>query len=126
MWAAILLAGLASYVLRVVPLLVLGRVELPPRLSEALQHAAMGAMAVMVVTGAAHAAGAVGAVAHTGIPQTVTVLGRTIGVVAGVGTALVMGLRGRPRPAAVAAATAAFALVCGLAEGAAAVLATHA
>ena len=28
MWAAVLLAGLASYLLRVLPLLLLGRVEL--------------------------------------------------------------------------------------------------
>ena len=65
MWTAVLLAGLASYLLRVLPLLLLGRVELPGRVTEALQHAAMGAMVVMLVTGAVHAAG-FGAGAATG------------------------------------------------------------
>lgn len=66
-----------------------------------LHHAAMGAMVAMLVTGAAHAAGALDAEEARG---TVLALGRTIGVVAGVGVALVLGRRGRSMPVVVLSA----------------------
>lgn len=117
MWAAILLAGLASYLLRVLPLLLLGRVELPERVAEALQHAAMGAMAVILVTGAAHAAGfgagaAMGVAAAVG--STVSQVGHTLGVVAGVALGLVLARRGRSMPVVVLAALSVFAATTGV------------
>ena len=118
MWTAVLLAGLASYLLRVLPLLLLGRVELPGRVTEALQHAAMGAMVVMLVTGAVHAAGfgagsATGAAAAVG--TTVSQVGRTLGVVAGVALGLALGRRGRSMPVVVLAALSVFAATSGVA-----------
>jgi branched-subunit amino acid transport protein len=116
MWAAILLAGLASYLLRVLPLLLLGRVELPERVTEALQHAAMGAMAVILVTGAAHAAGVgAGGATGAGAAAAVSQVGRTLGVVAGVAVGLVLGRRGRSMPVVVLAALSVFAATSGVA-----------
>ena len=114
MWTAVLLAGLASYLLRVLPLLLLGRVELPGRVTEALQHAAMGAMVVMLVTGAVHAAG-FGAGAAIGVGTTVSQAGRTLGVIAGVALGLLLGRRGRSMPVVVLAALSVFAATSGVA-----------
>lgn len=117
MWTAVLLAGLASYLLRVLPLLLLGRVELPGRVTEALQHAAMGAMVVMLVTGAVHAAG-FGAGSATGaaaVGTTASQVGRTLGVVAGVALGLALGRRGRSMPVVVLAALSVFAATSGVA-----------
>ena len=104
MWTAIVVAGLASYVLRVLPLFLLQHVELSPRLSEALHHAATGAMAVMLVTGAAHAADA--GPSGTGAPA-----GRVAAVVAGVGVALLLGRRGRSMPVVVVSGLAVYLVV---------------
>jgi branched-subunit amino acid transport protein len=52
MWLAILLVGLGSYVLRVVPMLLGERVRLPDELDAALRHAAVGAMTGLMVLGA--------------------------------------------------------------------------
>jgi hypothetical protein len=102
MWLAVLAAGLASYLMRVLPLFALGRLELPERLSTALQHAATGAMAVMLVTAAAHAAG-VGGSAATGVGagDSVPAVGRALGVVLAVGVGLLLGRRGRSMPVVV-------------------------
>ena len=97
MWTAVLLAGLASYLLRVLPLFVLSRVELPERVTEGLQHAAMGAMAVLLVTATARAAGVdgVAAVADAGAGVAVPEVGHALGVVAGVGLGLLLARRAR-------------------------------
>lgn len=101
MWAAVVVVGLASYVLRVLPLLILQHVELSPRVGEALQHAATGAMAVMLMTGVVHLVGSEEA-------GQVQAAGRTVGVVAGVVIALVLARRGRSLPVVVLAALLAF------------------
>ena len=114
MWAAVLVAGLASLLLRVLPLLALGRLELSERVSAALQHAATGAMAVMLVTTAAHVAG-VGST-PAGAPTagaTVPTAGRALGVVLAVGLGLVLSRRGRSMPVVVLAGLAAYAGVTG-------------
>lgn len=51
MWLAVLLVGLGSYLLRVVPLLLGERLRLPDRVDAALGHAAVGAMTALLVTG---------------------------------------------------------------------------
>lgn len=101
MWAAVVVVGLASYVLRVLPLVLLQHVDLPPRVGEALQHAATGAMAVMLMTGVARLVGSEGA-------GPVPAAGRTVGVVVGVLIALVLARRGRSLPVVVLAALLAF------------------
>jgi branched-subunit amino acid transport protein len=52
MWLAVLLVGLGSYLLRVVPMLLGERVRLPDELDAALRHAAVGAMTGLMVLGA--------------------------------------------------------------------------
>ena len=102
MWLAVVVAGLASYLLRALPLFALGRFELSERVSAALQHAATGAMAVMLVSAAARAAGLEGA--HPGgtdggdvVPR----VGRVLGVVLAVAVGLLLGRRGRSMPVVV-------------------------
>ena len=109
MWTAVVLAGLASYLLRVAPMFALRDVELPPRVARALQHAAMGAMTVMLVTGAAHLAGPVAS--WTGASAL-----RTVGLTGGVAAALLLGRRGTSMPVAVAAGLALFAAGLGAAS----------
>lgn len=110
MWAAVVAAGLGTYLLRALPLLLLSRRELSPRTVEALQHAATGAMAAMLVMGAAQVAGASGGAAA---PP-----GRVVAVLGAVGTGLWLGRRGRSMPVVVAAGLGVFATV----EGAVALL----
>ena len=102
MWTAVALAGLASYLMRAVPMFALRDVDLPPRVSRALQHAAMGAMAVMLVTGARH-------LVDPGTPWTSGAVVRAVGVVGGVAAALVLGRRGTSMPVTVAVGVAVFA-----------------
>ena len=52
MWLAILLVGLGSYALRVVPMLLGERVRLSDQLDATLRHAAIGAMTGLLVLGA--------------------------------------------------------------------------
>jgi branched-subunit amino acid transport protein len=52
MWPAIVLVGLGSYVLRVVPLLLCGRLRLSQRADVTLRHASVGAMTALMVLGA--------------------------------------------------------------------------
>ncbi len=52
MWLAILLVGLGSYLLRVVPLLLGERIRLSEELDATLRHAAVGAMTALLVLGA--------------------------------------------------------------------------
>ena len=114
MWAAVLVAGLASLLLRVLPLLALGRLELSERASAALQHAATGAMAVMLVTTAAHVVGIGPTPAGAPTPGgTVPTAGRALGVVLAVGLGLVLSRRGRSMPVVVLAGLAAYAGVTG-------------
>lgn len=116
MWAAVLVAGLASLLLRVVPLLALGRLELSERASAALQHAATGAMAVMLVTTAAHVAGV--EPTSPGPPTaggSVPAAGRVLGVVLAVGLGLVLSRRGRSMPVVVLAGLVTYAGVTGAA-----------
>jgi branched-subunit amino acid transport protein len=114
MWAAVLVAGLASLLLRVLPLLALGRLELSERASAALQHAATGALAVMLVTTAAHVADA--ASTPAGAPTggtSVPTAGRVLGVALAVGLGLVLSRRGRSMPVVVLAGLVAYAGVTG-------------
>ncbi|MFZ2013837.1 MAG: AzlD domain-containing protein [Nocardioides sp.] len=52
MWPAIVLVGLGSYVLRVVPLLLGGRLRLSQRADAALRHASVSAMTALMVLSA--------------------------------------------------------------------------
>lgn len=108
MWAAVVVAGLASYVLRLLPLLALGRLELSERVSEALQHAATGAMAVMLVLAAARAAGV--EEPHPGVAATggSEPPGRLLAVALAVGVGLLLGRRGRSMPVVVLAGLGAY------------------
>lgn len=49
-WAAMLLTGAGSYLFRVLPLLVLPRVTLPPRVYHAVRHAGVAAIAALLVS----------------------------------------------------------------------------
>jgi branched-subunit amino acid transport protein len=53
LWVAILLVGLGSYAFRVVPFLLGRSVQMSERTSDALRHAAVGAMTAMLATGVA-------------------------------------------------------------------------
>lgn len=50
-WFAVLAAGLGSYLLRVLPLLLGDRLHLSPRAEEGLRHAGMGGMTALLVLG---------------------------------------------------------------------------
>jgi branched-subunit amino acid transport protein len=54
MMATILLVGLGSYALRLVPLLLVDRVKLSPRAEELLGHAVLAAMTALLVTAVLH------------------------------------------------------------------------
>jgi branched-subunit amino acid transport protein len=51
MWLAIVLVGLGSYALRVIPMLLGERVRLSQRTDVTLRHAAVGAMSALLVLG---------------------------------------------------------------------------
>jgi branched-subunit amino acid transport protein len=79
-WLAVLGAGLGSYALRLIPLLLAGRVAWPEWVDEGLQHAGRAAVTYLVVT-------ALVGVVSTGVAT-------AAGAVVGAATALVLGLRG--------------------------------
>ncbi len=49
-WLAITLVGVGSYLLRVLPLVVLPRVTLPPRVDRAVRHAGLAAITALLVS----------------------------------------------------------------------------
>jgi branched-subunit amino acid transport protein len=55
-WPAMILAGVGSYVLRVLPLVVLPKVTLPPSVERGIRHAGMAAIAALLVSAATHRA----------------------------------------------------------------------
>ena len=56
-WPAIVLAGLGSYVFRVLPLLVLPKVTLPPRIERGIRHGGFAAIAALLVSSVTHHGG---------------------------------------------------------------------
>lgn len=50
-WLAVLAAGLGSYLLRVLPLLLGERVQVPERVQATLQHAGVGGITALLVLG---------------------------------------------------------------------------
>ena len=57
-WPAIALAGVGSYVLRVLPLLVLPKVTLPSRIERGIRHAGFAAITALLVSSVTHHGGA--------------------------------------------------------------------
>lgn len=53
-WLAMILTGAGSYLLRVVPLVVLPRVTLSPRVERAARHAGLAAITALVVSAVTH------------------------------------------------------------------------
>ena len=50
MWIAVLIAGLGSYALRAVPLILGARLRVPQRTQDVLRHAGMGGITALLVT----------------------------------------------------------------------------
>jgi branched-subunit amino acid transport protein len=50
-WIAVSAVGAGSYVLRVAPLVLLGRTEMPERMQQSLRHAGTAALAALVASG---------------------------------------------------------------------------
>jgi branched-subunit amino acid transport protein len=105
-WWAVLGAGLGSYALRLVPLLLARRVTWPDGVDRALQHAGRAALVYLVVT-------AMVGVVSSGVAP-------AAGAVVGAAMALVLGLRGHRLAVVFVAGLAACALIT---VGATAVLA---
>jgi branched-subunit amino acid transport protein len=57
-WPAIVLAGVGSYVFRVLPLLVLPKVTLPPRIERGIRHGGFAAITALLVSSVTHRGGA--------------------------------------------------------------------
>jgi branched-subunit amino acid transport protein len=57
-WPAIVLAGAGSYVLRLLPLVVLPKVTLPPRIERGIRHAGIAAITALLVSSVTHRGGA--------------------------------------------------------------------
>jgi branched-subunit amino acid transport protein len=55
-WPAIVLAGVGSYVLRVLPLVVLPKVTVPPRVERGIRHAGIAAITALLVSAVTHRA----------------------------------------------------------------------
>ena len=53
-WPAIVLAGVGSYVLRVLPLVVLPKVSLPPHIERGMRHAGIAAITALLVSSVTH------------------------------------------------------------------------
>jgi branched-subunit amino acid transport protein len=53
-WPAIVLAGLGSYVLRVLPLVVLPKVTVPPHIERGIRHAGIAAITALLVSSVSH------------------------------------------------------------------------
>ncbi|MGZ4616512.1 MAG: AzlD domain-containing protein [Actinomycetes bacterium] len=103
MLATMLLVGLGSYLLRVVPLLLVDRVRLPPRTEQLLGHAVLAAMAGLLAT-------VVVQLAKHPVPD-VPGLAPWLGLAAGAGAALARQSMGRVTAAGMAAYVLALAAV---------------
>lgn len=74
-WVAVALAGVGSYLMRVLPLLLGGRVQLSPRTQDVLRHTGMGGITALLVLGVLGAAGSSGAPAALPVVGAVLVSG---------------------------------------------------
>lgn len=89
-WIVIVVVGLASALVRVLPLVARGDSTLPPRAARAVHHAGTAAVTALVVTtaaGAAHGSMPLGAVVvAVGVGAVAAVRGRSMLVVVAVGS----------------------------------------
>jgi branched-subunit amino acid transport protein len=53
-WPAIVLTGVGSYILRVVPLVVLPKVTVPPAVERGIRHAGIAAITALLVSSVTH------------------------------------------------------------------------
>ncbi len=79
-WVAIAAVGVVSYMFRVAPLLVLGRVRISDRVDRAVRHAGAAAMTALLVGALQHGGGS----------------GSSAAVLAATATGLVVAARGAP------------------------------
>jgi branched-subunit amino acid transport protein len=53
-WPAIVLTGIGSYILRVLPLVVLPKVTVPPAVERGIRHAGIAAITALLVSSVTH------------------------------------------------------------------------
>lgn len=88
MWIAVLIAGLGSYALRAIPLILGPRLRVPQRTQDVLRHAGIGGITALLVTSVAAIGPAGGA--SNALPPVVAVAVATVIARRGGSMALVM------------------------------------